>query len=210
MSRPFPSGIVVLRLRLPCRAVCQLRIGIKARHELIGPAGQTAHYNAQQSPTAGVKRAQYLLIIYSSSLSVPLCPSLIHSLAFAFTLFLLFFVGTSLLFFSLLFLDFFLFLTFFFYCPLFFLSSLYSFFLLYSHFLLFSLPCFSLFFSLFLCFISFSPHTFSSSMLSFYLALSFPPVLLLLTFSSFFFFSSSLHSSLYSQYPPPQALSLSS
>lgn len=195
MSRPFPSGIVVLRLRLPCRAVCQLRIGIKARHELIGPAGQTAHYNAQQSPTAGVKRAQYLLIIYSSSLSVPLCPSLTHSLAFAFTLFLLFFVGTSLLFFSLLFLD---------------LSSLYSFFLLYSHFLLFSLPCFSLFFSLFLCFISFSPHTFSSSMLSFYLALSFPPVLLLLTFSSFFFFSSSLHSSLYSQYPPPQALSLSS
>lgn len=116
VSRPFPSGIVVLRLRLPCRAVCQFRIGIKARHELIGPAGQTAHYNAQQSPTAGVKRAQYLLIIYSSSLSVPLCPSLTHSLAFAFTLFLLFFVGTSLFplcfFFSLLFLDFFLFLPF--------------------------------------------------------------------------------------------------
>lgn len=61
-------------------------IGIKARHELIGPAGQTAHYNAQQGPTAGVKRAQYLLIIYSFSLSVSLGPSLPDSLAFAFTL----------------------------------------------------------------------------------------------------------------------------
>lgn len=207
MSRPFPSGIVVLRLRLPCRAVCQLRIGIKARHELIGPAGQTAHYNAQQSPTAGVKRAQYLLIIYSSSLSVPLCPSLTHSLAFAFTLFLLFFVGTSLLFLFSVIPRLFPVLTFFFCCPLFFFIFplfVFSFifplsFIFSSLFfpLLFSPPLFYLIFSSYIFFLLLSCLVFSSC----------PPFAHLLFF---FFFSSSLHSSLYSQYPPPQALSLSS
>lgn len=207
MSRPFPSGIVVLRLRLPCRAVCQLRIGIKARHELIGPAGQTAHYNAQQSPTAGVKRAQYLLIIYSSSLSVPLCPSLTHSLAFAFTLFLLFFVGTSLLFLFSVIPRLFPVLTFFFCCPLFFFIFplfVFSFifplsFIFSSLFfpLLFSPPLFYLIFSSYIFFFLLSCLVFSSC----------PPFAHLLFF---FFFSSSLHSSLYSQYPPPQALSLSS
>eukprot|EP00064_Thunnus_orientalis_P008863 superscaffoldBa00001085_g8886 len=45
-------GGVASALGLPSRVPVQ-EIGIKARHELIGPAGQTAHYNAQQGPTAG-------------------------------------------------------------------------------------------------------------------------------------------------------------
>lgn len=209
MSRPFPSGIVVLRLRLPCRAVCQLRIGIKARHELIGPAGQTAHYNAQQSPTAGVKRAQYLLIIYSSSLSVPLCPSLTHWLLLSLCFFF-FLLAPLCFFFSLLFLDFFLFLPF--------SSTVHYFFYLPFIRFFFYIPTF--FYFLFPVF----PSSFLSSpvlshfLLIHFLLLCFPFILpclfLLSSFCSpsllFFFFSSSPHSSLYSQYPPPQALSLSS
>lgn len=202
MSRPFPSGIVVLRLRLPCRAVCQFRIGIKARHELIGPAGQTAHYNAQQSPTAGVKRAQYLLIIYSSSLSVPLCPSFTHSLAFAFTLFLLFSLAAL-----------FSFSAFSFLCYSSTFSFSYLFLLLSLIFFIFPLFIFSFIFPL--SFLS-SP-VLSHFLLIHFLLLWFPfilPCLFLLSSfcspSPLFFFSSSLHSSLCSQYPPPQALSLSS
>lgn len=83
---------VASALALPSRVPVQ-EIGIKARHELIGPAGQTAHYNAQQGPTAGVKRAQYLLIIYSSSLSVSLRPSLSHWLLLSLCFF--FFISFS-------------------------------------------------------------------------------------------------------------------
>ena len=71
-------------------------IGIKARHELIVPAGQTAHYNAQQGPTAGVNGTQYLLIIYSSSLDVSLGPSFSHSQAFVSIFFSIFVFSFSL------------------------------------------------------------------------------------------------------------------
>lgn len=67
--RWMSSWGAALRRLLQSLAMCQFRrLALKARHELIVPAGQTAYYNALQGPTAGVKRAQYLLIIYSPSL----------------------------------------------------------------------------------------------------------------------------------------------
>lgn len=67
VAAELQCGGAVSALPPPSRVPVQ-EIGIKARHELICPAGQTAHYNAQQGPTAGVKRAQYLLIICSFAL----------------------------------------------------------------------------------------------------------------------------------------------